>query len=95
VVKHDLFGKPVSTHRVKARGHAFPDHALAERNRNHMHRAKAAEASLRLLHLRDRVTISGAEAALRRSNIVLVNCATFAEWQDETTIVAWRANAAA
>jgi hypothetical protein len=26
--EHDLFGKPVSTHRVVARGHAFPDHAL-------------------------------------------------------------------
>jgi hypothetical protein len=25
--EHDLFGKPVSTHRVVARGHAFPDHA--------------------------------------------------------------------
>jgi hypothetical protein len=25
---HDLFGKPVSTHRVEARGQAFPDHAL-------------------------------------------------------------------
>jgi hypothetical protein len=24
-----LFGKPDSTHRVKARGQAFPDHALA------------------------------------------------------------------
>jgi hypothetical protein len=30
-VKHDRFGKPVSTHRVKTRGHAFPDHALAKR----------------------------------------------------------------
>jgi hypothetical protein len=28
MMEHDLFGKPVSTHRVKARGHAFPDHAL-------------------------------------------------------------------
>jgi hypothetical protein len=27
--EHDLFGKPVPTHRVAARGHAFPDHALA------------------------------------------------------------------
>jgi len=27
--EHDLFGKPVPTHRVVARGHAFPDHALA------------------------------------------------------------------
>src|SRR5712672_4001239 len=26
--EHDLFGKPVPTHRVVARGHAFPDHAL-------------------------------------------------------------------
>ena len=26
--EHDLFGKPDSTHRVKARGQAFPDHAL-------------------------------------------------------------------
>jgi hypothetical protein len=26
---HDLVGKPVSTHRVEARGHAFPDHASA------------------------------------------------------------------
>jgi hypothetical protein len=26
--EHDLFEKPVSTHRVVARGHAFPDHAL-------------------------------------------------------------------
>jgi hypothetical protein len=25
--EHDLFGKPVSTRRVVARGHAFPDHA--------------------------------------------------------------------
>jgi hypothetical protein len=29
----------------------------------------------------------------RRSNIVLVNCATFAGKQDSTTIVAWRDNA--
>jgi hypothetical protein len=28
-MEHDLFGKPVSTHRVKVRGQAFPDHALA------------------------------------------------------------------
>jgi hypothetical protein len=27
--EHDLVRKPVSTHRVKARGHAFRDHALA------------------------------------------------------------------
>jgi hypothetical protein len=27
-LEHDLFGKPASTHRVKARGQAFPDHAL-------------------------------------------------------------------
>src|SRR6266850_4993087 len=27
--EHDLFGKPVRTHRVVARGHAFPDPALA------------------------------------------------------------------
>jgi hypothetical protein len=27
--EHDLVGKPVSTHRVEARGHAFPDHASA------------------------------------------------------------------
>jgi hypothetical protein len=30
-VGHDRFGKPVSTHPVEARGHAFPDHALALR----------------------------------------------------------------
>jgi hypothetical protein len=33
LVEHDLSGKPVSTHRVKARGHAFPDHALSARRR--------------------------------------------------------------
>src|SRR6202048_3311102 len=32
-VEHDLFGKPVTTHRVVARGHAFPDHALAPAHR--------------------------------------------------------------
>src|SRR5258708_27392124 len=30
--EHDLFGKPVPTHRVVARGHAFPDHALIVNN---------------------------------------------------------------
>ena len=29
LIEHDLFGKPVPTRRVVARGHAFPDHALA------------------------------------------------------------------
>src|SRR6266566_657455 len=28
ILEHDLFGKPVPTHHVVARGHAFPDHAL-------------------------------------------------------------------
>src|SRR6266481_2407367 len=27
LLEHDLVGKPVPTHRVGARGHAFPDHA--------------------------------------------------------------------
>src|SRR6202521_6046231 len=32
--EHDLFGKPVPTHRVVARGHAFPDHAVAPCHRH-------------------------------------------------------------
>jgi acyl-CoA thioester hydrolase len=34
--EHDLFGKPVSTHRVAARGHAFPDHAREDRGKGYI-----------------------------------------------------------
>src|SRR5580693_6425132 len=33
-IEHDLFGKPVPTHRVMARGHAFRDHACDDDREN-------------------------------------------------------------
>src|SRR6267142_4469865 len=46
--EHDLFGKPVPTRRVVARGHAFPDHALAAHSAA---RRYAAGGSLRTARL--------------------------------------------
>jgi hypothetical protein len=42
LAEHDLFGKPAPTYRVKARGHAFPDHALKQRNAERRERAGGA-----------------------------------------------------
>src|SRR6266853_4959721 len=44
-------GKPVPTHRVVARGHAFPDHALA-RARDNVHACAVSYHSTQLLHRR-------------------------------------------
>jgi hypothetical protein len=41
--EHDLFGKPDSTYRLKARGQAFPDHALKRATREHTKRISGGD----------------------------------------------------
>ena len=57
--EHDLFGKPVSTHRVEARGRAFPDHALAARH--HRPRSGGRESGAQVVHSHDSGPVGNVE----------------------------------
>ena len=47
LLEHDLFGKPVPTHRVVARGHAFPDRAAVNRCRAEPARSRDRPGAVR------------------------------------------------